>query len=164
MSNEDTLISMLIDETCNEKTEKDQPENVLDLQKYFEKRLNQVDYISIDDYFTQNELNYQPLKYEGKNGCYRLIYNQTILDFPSNWSVFNEIKNKNLIYLNTEADEDFLLDVFTELSGVSQNIALVKEKNEVKLVFLSNEESMEHIKWMSEYFNKKYNNSEKIAA
>ena len=158
MSNEDTLISMLIEETCNEKVDKDQPENVVDLQKYFEKRLNQVDYISIEDYFAQNDLIHQELHYESKNGCFRLILKQTILDFPSNWSIFNQIKNSDFVYVDSNGDVDFLLDIFTELNGSSQSIALVKEKNIVKLVFFSTEESMDHVNWMSEYFKKKNKN------
>ena len=164
MSNEDTLISMLIEETCSEKAEKDQTENVIDLQKYFEKRLNQVDYISIEDYFVQNDLNHQTLNYESKNGCYRLIFKQTILDFPSNWSIFNQIKNSDFVFVDNNVDDDFLLDIFTELSGLSQNIALVKEKNNVQLVFLSTEESVDHVNWMNEYFKKKNQNLEKTAA
>lgn len=166
MSNEDTLISKLIEETCVEPLEKDRPDTCIDLRKYFEKRLNQVDFISIGDYLDQNHLSHQALILENNSGCYRLSFKQSILDFPSNWSIFKDIKSSDLLYVDQSVDQDFLLDIFAELCGSFQNIVLVKEEQEVQLVFLPEEESLDHVKWMRDYFVKKNSNNgkENIAA
>ena len=167
MSTEDTLISKLIEETYTESVEKDQPNTSVDLRKYFEKRLNLVDFISIGDYLDQHHLSHQALILEERSGCYRFNFKQTILDFPSNWSIFKDIKDSDLIYVDHSVDQDFLLDIFSELCGSFQNVVLVKDNQEIQLVFLPGEESLDHLKWMTNYFDKKKmssGGSEKAAA
>jgi hypothetical protein len=155
MSNEDTLISQLIEETYSGPSDKDQPESFTDLRKYFEKRLNQVDYLSISEYLSQNHLSHNELIYESLTGCYRLNFKQSVLDFPSNWSIFAEIKNANYIYVDQARDQDYLLDVFSEICGSFQNLALIKDDKIIQLVFLPEENSTEHVKWIEGYFEKK---------
>ena len=41
------------------------------------------------------------------------------------------------------------------MCGSFQNIVLVKENFEVQLVFLPEESSNDHVKWMRNYFEKK---------
>ncbi|MDO9182836.1 MAG: hypothetical protein Q7U04_10535 [Bacteriovorax sp.] len=155
MSNEDTLISKLIEETCAGPAVNDQPNNSTDLRKYFEKRLNQVDFISIGDYLDQHHLTHQSLIFQNNSSCYRLSYNESVLDFPSNWSVFQSIKNSDLIYVDQTLDQDFLLDIFSEVSGAFQNLLIINENQSVKLVFLPDEESRDHVNWMRNFFEKK---------
>ncbi len=166
MGNDDTLISQLIEETYTESIEEDQDDKTIDLSKYFEKRLNQVDYISIRDYLVQHHLSHQFLTYQKSSGCYRLLFKDSTLDFPSNWSIFGEIKTQDFVFLNQSQDEDFLLDIFSEMCGSLQNIILVKESKEVQLVFVSDEEANEHVGWIKNYFEKKNQESmvEKTAA
>jgi len=155
-NNDDILISKLIEETCTETTiEKDQPNSFVDLRKYFEKRLNEVDFLSIADYLDQHHLSHQEISFQYQSKCYRLSFKQTILDFPSNWSVFKEIGKADLVYVDQSLDQDFLLDIFAELCGSHQNIVLVKENQEVQLVFLPEENSRDHVNWMRNYFDKK---------
>lgn len=155
MSNEDTLISKLIEETYTESVEKDQPNTFVDLRKYFEKRLNEVDFNSIDDYLDQHHLTHQELSFQKRSSCYRLVFKQSTLDFPSNWSIFKDIGSSDLIYLDQSLDQDFLLDIFSELCGSFQNIALVRENEQVQLIFLTGENSHDHVKWMRNYFEKR---------
>lgn len=161
-NNDDILISKLIEETCTESIEKDQPNSIVDLRKYFEKRLNEVDFLSIADYLDQHHLSHQAIAYRDSSKCFRLVFKQTTLDFPSNWSIFKEIKKNDLVYVDQSLDQDFLLDIFAELCGSLQNIVLVRENQEVQLVFLSEENSREHVNWMRNYFDRK--NSETEAA
>jgi hypothetical protein len=154
-NNEDTLISKLIEETCSESTDKDLNSDFVDLRKYFEKRLNEVDFVSMDDYLDQHHLTHQALMFQSQSGCYRLIFKQSLLDFPSNWSIFKNIKNENLIYVDQSKDDDYLLDIFSELCGSFQNIALVKNNQDIQLVFLPDENAEEHIKWMKGFYAKK---------
>ena len=160
MSNEDTLISKLIDETYLESIEKDEPNSCLDLRKYFEKRLNQVDFHSVQDYLEQNHLSHSELRYSKKTGCYRLSFKESILDFPSNWSVFKEIETTDCLYISQADDQDYLLDIFAEICGSFQEIILVKASNEVQLIFISAEESITHVDWLKNYFEKKNNSLE----
>ena len=155
MSNDDTLISKLISETYTETSDKDQPNAVVDLRNYFERKLNEVDFLSVSDYLFQHNLKMSDLSYQNKSQCYRLVHNESVLDFPSNWSIFKEIKSENLIFVDSSLDQDFLLDIFSELTGEYTNLALVKEEQDVKLIYLPEEESKDHIQWFRGFFEKK---------
>lgn len=155
MSNDDALISKLISETYTESFEKDQPTAVSELRDYFEKKLNEVEFISINDYLTQHGLKVSPLKLQN-NQCYRMVYNKSTLDFPVNWSIFKDINSEDVIFVDQSLDQDFLLDIFAEVTGEQNNLALVKESKEVKLVFLPEEESKDHLKWFRGFFEKKH--------
>ncbi len=164
MSNEDTLISKLIDETYVEESEKETATALVDLNKYFEKRLNEVDYLSLIDYIEQNGLEQFGLILHPTTRCYRLEMGTNTLDFPSNWSIFNAIESNHLVFLNSTNDHDFLLDIFSELRGVVQNVAIVKDEKMLKWVFLPLDSSIEHVKWIRNYFEKKEAELFKIVA
>lgn len=166
MSNEDTLMSKLIEETYTESVEKDQPNTLVDLRTYFEKKLNEIDFCSISDYIDQNFLSHFQLRYLESIGCYRLSFQEFVLDFPSNWSVFGEVKNTDLIYVDHSLDQDFLLDVISEVCGNIDSFVLVRESSKVELVLLPAENSHDHVKWMRNYFEKRngVSESDKVAA
>jgi len=164
MSNDDTLISRLLSETYTETDDHDQPNTFVDLRNYFEKKLNEVDFNSIASYLEHNSLKAIELSFQSNTLCYRLIMKDSILDFPSNWSIFKEIKSQDLIYIDSSLDQDFLLDIFAELNGEQANLALLKEESNVTMVFLPEEASKEHIRWMRSYFEKKNQVVEKEAA
>lgn len=156
MNNDDALISKLISETYLDTSDKDQPNAVSDLRSYFERKLNEVDFISVSDYINQHNLVAFKLWWQKQSHCYRLKHKGSVLDFPSNWSIFKEIQKENLVYVDQSLDQDFLLDIFAELTGTLSNIALVKENDEVKIVYLSEEKSREHIQWFRSFFEKQY--------
>jgi hypothetical protein len=155
MSNDDTLISQLISETYTETSDKEQPSPVIDLRNYFERKLNEVEFLSIDDYLTQNSLNMSDLMLQEQTQCYRLTYNEAVLDFPVNWSIFKEIGTEDMVFVDQSLDQDFLLDIFSEITGGYTNLALVKENGQVKMVYLPEEASKEHIQWFRGFFEKK---------
>lgn len=155
MSNDETLISQLISETYTETSDKEQPSPVTDLRNYFERKLNEVEFLSIDDYLAQNSLSMSDLMLQEQTQCYRLTYNESVLDFPVNWSIFKEISSEDLVYVDQSLDQDFLLDIFSELTGGYTNLALVKENGKVKMVYLPEEASKEHIQWFRGFFEKK---------
>ena len=74
------LISKLIEETYSDSGNTEKPSAVTDLQKYFDKRRNQVDYISITGYLEQNHLSHQALCYKKNSKCYRLSFKQSVID------------------------------------------------------------------------------------
>lgn len=154
-SSDDTLISKLISETYTEAPDKDQPNAVVDLRNYFERKLNEVDFNSMSDYLIQHDLRMSALTFQEESKCYRLTYNESVLDFPSNWSIFKDIKSEDVVYVDQSLDQDFLLDIFSELTGIYSNLALVKEEKEVKLIYLPEEASKDHVKWFRGFFEKK---------
>jgi hypothetical protein len=160
MSNDDTLISKLISETYSDSADKDQPNAVVDLRNYFEKKLNEVDFLSINDYLFQHNLSMSNIIFQTNTQCYRLELNKSVIDFPSNWSIFKEINSEDLVYLDQSLDQDFLLDIFSELNGSFFNLALVRDNADVKLVYLPEEVSKDHIQWFRGFFEKK--NQEEI--
>lgn len=164
MSNDETLISQLISETCVEALEKEQPGAVLDLRNYFERKLNEVEFISIKDYLEQNNLEMSELLLQSQTKCYRLIYKDSILDFPVNWSIFKEIGTEDFVYVDESLDQDFLLDIFSELTGEYKNLALVKEDENIKMIYFSEEASKVHIQWFRGFFEKRNKTSEQEAA
>jgi hypothetical protein len=157
MNNDDYLISKLISETYDESTEKEQPHPVVDLRSYFEKKLNEVEFLSVKDYVFQNNLKIESVIYNENNKCFRLSLMGTVLDFPSNWSIFKNLNSENLVYLDSELDNDFLRDIFSEVTGESVNLAFYRIKNEFKLILLPEENSNEHVKWFRGYFEKNNN-------
>lgn len=164
MNDDDKLISKLLTETCIEAPDKDQPNAVLDLRNYFERKLNEVDFISINDYLIQHSLDMSKLTFQNMSQCYRLVFKGSVLDFPSNWSIFKDIKSDDMVYVDQSLDQDFLLDIFSELKGNFTNIALVKDSNEVTLIYLPEEASKDHIQWFRGYFEKKNSQESKEAA
>lgn len=155
MNNDDTLISQLISETYIDNDVKEQPNTLVDLRHYFEKRLNEVDYISITDYIRQHQLESGVLVLQKESRCYRLQLNGSVLDFPSNWSIFKEVKDEEIIYLDSSLDQDFLLDIFSEVTGSFSNLIIVREGSDVKLIFTPEATSRDHIQWVRGYFEKK---------
>ena len=164
MRNEDTLISQLTSETYDDGPEKEQPITVSDLRNYFERKVNEVEFISITDYLVQNNLDMSELLLQHQTQCYRLIYNELILDFPMNWSIFKEIRINDLVYVDESLDQDFLLDIFSEITGEYKNLALVNLDGELKLVYFPEESSNDHMEWFRGFFEKKKQSSDQGAA
>jgi hypothetical protein len=163
-NNDDILISQLISETYIDGDSKDQPNDCVDLRNYFEKRLNQVDYLSINDYIAQHNLVANDLELQERTKCYRLVINGSVLDFPSNWSVFKDLKNKELVFVDQSLDQDFLLDIFSEITGSYSNLAMVNEEKNVRVIFLPEDASKDHVQWIRGYLEKKGQSEIKEAA
>ena len=154
MKNDDFLISQLISETYDDAPQKEQPNDVIDLRNYFEKKLNEIEFLSIKEYLTQNGLVAQSVKYIEQIKCFRIILNNHIIDFPSNWSIFNDLTKGNLIFLESKNDQDYLLEIFSELRGIQSNLAILNHDSQISMVFLPEELSKVHLKWFRGFFEK----------
>ncbi len=154
MNNDDFLISQLISETYDEAPQKEQPNDVSDLRNYFEKKLNEVEFISVKQYLFQNGLKAQSVKYIDSIKCFRIVLNNHVLDFPSNWSIFKDLAQQSLIYLESKNDQDFLIDIFSELNGEQANVAMIKHDSQISMVFVPEEVAKEHLKWFRGFFEK----------
>ena len=160
MSNDDTLISKLISETYLEASDDDQPDALADLRDYYERKINEVEFFSMSEYLSQNNLTMSNLKLIKRTQCYRLIHDESVIDFPSNWSIFKNIKNNDIVYLDQSLDQDYLLDIFSEITGQCFNLALVQDDKTVMMIYLPEVSSKEHVQWLRCYFEKK--NQEKV--
>ena len=163
MVDKDLFMSQITEETCAEAVEETAPGKCVDFQKYFEKRLNQFEFNSLIDYLDQQSLNHHSLEFQTTSLCYRLNIKDSILDFPSNWSIFEEISTKEIIPVDPSVDHNFLIDIFSELVGSVDNIVLLRDNQNIMLVFLQSTDSKDHLRWMYGYFEKK-NDGQGIAA
>ncbi len=155
MNNDDLLMSKLIAETYTESSDKDQPNAVGELRSYFEKKLNEVEFISLKDYVQQNNLRINDVHFQAKTKCFRIKLDQTILDFPSNWSIFKQISSEDIVYVDSTLDQDFLLDIFAEINNEHFNLLFVKEIEKIKIVYLPEHTSKDHLQWFRGFVEKK---------
>jgi len=155
MNNDDLLMSKLIAETYTESSDKDQPNAVGELRSYFEKKRNEVEFISLKDYVVQNNLKMNDVKFQSQTKCFRIIQKKTVLDFPSNWSVFKQILTEEIVYLDSSLDQDFLLDIFAEVNNESLNLLFLREADKVKIIYLPEETSRDHLQWFRGFIEKK---------
>jgi len=157
MNMEDDLISKLIEETCKEEQEETPQEDgkVFELSNYFEKRINQVEFLSLEKYIVQQDLNSFELSYNQNNGCYRLTTNKMTLDFPSNWSLFHTLKINKLQWVNAHENTDFLCDIFSEVLGSCEAFALTNDNGKFNVTLFADGSANEHYEWMLNYFSKK---------
>lgn len=156
---DDGLLSELAKETCegfqDEIESNSDFDKSEDLRDYFEKRLNEVDYNSVVDYLVQQKIESDLLHFQDETKCYRMMLGDNVLDFPSNWSVFELISSKEIILLDNENDNDFLIDVFSELKGnVKQLLVVTDHRNKIRVVYIKDDEIAKHLKWFEGYFQK----------
>jgi hypothetical protein len=169
MKNDETLISKLIEETCQEENSEGLNTEPItkpmeDLSSYFERRVNQVEYLSLAKYIFDQSLTAIELKFNQSTKCFKMKIGNIELDFPSNWSVFSTISTTEVIYVNRENDTDFLCDILTEISAHCESFMLVNDKNEVNLITFNDYSGQLHLEWMKAYFEKRNLKIDKIAA
>jgi hypothetical protein len=158
MNSDDYLISKLIEETCKEDKEvldESDSSKITELQSYFEKRVNQVEYISIDKYMIQQNLVVFKLKFLDTNKCFRLSAEKIILDFPSNWSVFQGFEFQKIQLIDYQNDKDLLCEVLSEVLGHCESIALVNDSGNYNMIVFKDISGKDHYEWFLNYFSKK---------
>lgn len=150
----DELISKLIEETCNEE-EAPAAKAVESLSDYFDRKVNQVEFLSLSKYITQQGLESSKLSYNAETKCYRLEIKEMKLDFPSNWSVFEGLNQNNFAYINRENDHDFLCDIFSEIHKECESFILIQDHDDCNLITFSDYSGKLHSDWIKNYFEKK---------
>jgi len=111
-----------------------------------------LDSISLSRYFANKEEEHAPasnsdkcfhVSYRKELGCYRVMFGLQILDFPSNWSIFQGLKNKMAtggeyrISLGTDASEEaqLLNSILMKASQLTGFFVLVGHEGQVQLEF-----------------------------
>lgn len=161
MNDHDLLLKKITEETYQDDVSSSSP---VSLVNYFEKRLNEVDFLSLKTYLTNEEILFLPMVYSEVTKCYRVILGQSEIDFPSNWSIFNKFGSEYLLHVKAETDEDFLCEIFLSLVGEVKIIVLATDENGPHLIFLSSENSEKHFEWIENYFASKTEQEQKKAS
>lgn len=162
----DDFLEQLIQETCKDSDRDLKNDESLDLNLYFEKQLNRIDFLSLERYLNEEEVFFLKLNYIEETQCYRLTNGSNlVLDFPSNWSVFSAIKTTPLLIVKKAEDQDYLCDIFSEAIYSCEQFALTNDSGDYRMViFQDTFSSKKHCDWMRGYFDKKNIQSEKTAA
>lgn len=161
MSDQDLLLKQITEETYQDDVSTSSP---ISLVNYFEKRLNEVDFLSLKTYLSNEEVLFLPMSYKEATKCYRIAIGQSEIDFPSNWSIFSRLSSEQLVYLKASMDEDFLCEILSSIVGEVKIIVLATDENEPHLVFLSSEKSDKHLEWIENYFVRKIEQEQKKAS
>lgn len=107
----DDLISTLTEETC--KCVEESADKILAHEELYNHYLAQID----------KQSDSWKINYVESISCFRMEFNDQVLDFPDNWSIFSSVKDLLIkfsvfeIELTRENDEDLILDVIEPISG-----------------------------------------------
>lgn len=148
------LFSRLITETYSTLPESDQAYNPGELNIYFEKKQNEIEFSSIKKYLMDNQVEFETLEYNHITRCFILRYDQMMIDFPSNWSTFSKFVTTGFEIIEEETDTDFLLDIFSELRSLKNNILLLQDNEMMLMIFLEEHKMKEHLSWIRDYLDK----------
>lgn len=160
MSNitEDNFIEVLLNETCeleeNASFKKiEETTNLVSLRDYFEKKVNEVEYINLHLFLSENNVRYATLKYQAETKMYRMNLNNQDYDFPENWSFFQYIEKE--MYWEHHTDNDFLNELFSEMVGYDYQLAFVNEDKQCDMIFVPIADLKKCKEWLREYAIKK---------
>jgi hypothetical protein len=161
MSDQELLLKQITEETYNDEDVISSPVSLVD---YFERRLNEVDYISLKAYLENEEILSFLLSYNEQTKCYRATVGSFEIDFPSNWSIFSEFHDSKLAYVNAEEDSDSLCEVFLSLVGEVKFVVLASDHDMSRLIFLNSENAVKQCAWIEGYFQNKQAEEQKKAS
>lgn len=161
---DDNFIDVLLNETCAMEEEQMvapvEVTNVVNLRDYFERKVNEVEYLNLHHYLSANEIQFVTLSLLPETNCYRMTLAGQIFDFPKNWSVFESIEKVS--YFQNEDDQDYLNDVFSEMVGYNYQLAFMNENNKSEMIFVPAGDIQKCHEWFVGYLKKK--EESKIAA
>lgn len=162
---DDNFIGVLLNETCeieelNRSKKIEEVTNVVNLRDYFERKVNEVEYLNLHQFLTANNIRFVSLNYQTETKMYRMSLDGVDYDFPENWSFFQHIKNE--MYWEHHTDTEFLNEVFAELIGYNYQLAFVNEDAKCDMIFVPLQELKKCNEWLREYVIKKM--EKKIAA
>jgi len=105
--------------------------------------LSQVEQLIKRNESLQINLNYRP-----SSGCYRVIVNNEVVDFPKNWSVFSELYKANdkeedfFCCLNEKDDKDHVLKILEKLLKIDiGGVIFVKKRKTFMVPILKGDSS-----------------------
>ena len=150
---DDSLIALLLEETYKTMSENSGEFEYHQLERHFDKQNSQqVTKFepTLDNFLSRQSLASYQFSYSPHIGCYRLILDDTILDFPGNWSLFAGFR-KELKYSRPD-DETLASILSTSLMGNNNFIIIGNFGNLSLYVFEKNDEFS--VQWLEKYFSK----------
>lgn len=161
MDDQELLMRRITEETYEVDDFSETPVNLVN---YFEKRLNEVDYLSLEKYLKNEDILSTILFYQENSKCYRVTLGGTEIDFPSNWSIFSKLNFDQFAFVRSTNDHDYLCEIFLSLAGEVQILVIGKDDNNFRLIFLCSKNSEKHLEWIENYLLKQIPKEEKKAA
>ncbi len=151
---DDNFINVMINETCDGSLDKknDSSEavsNVVNLRDYFEKKVNEVEFLSLKEYLKDKNVKFVTLDYSEKTKMYRMTLNENIFDFPENWSVFKTLRTEN--YIELIHNDDLLNEIFAEFIGYDYQLTFLAENNQNQMIFVPLHQITKCKEWLREY-------------
>ncbi len=150
---DDNFINVMINETCEESLDKKaeiaESNNVINLRDYFEKKVNEVEFLSLKEYLLDKNVKFATLNYQSKTKMYRMTLGDSVFDFPENWSVFKNLRTEN--YIEHIHDDDFLNDLFSEFIGYDYQLTFLVENDTNQMIFVPLHQLTKCKEWLREY-------------
>lgn len=163
-NHEDKFLGRLLNETYQNTKSEEFPAPSEELRIYFEKKLNEVDHTSLVDYLEGKNLTVSKLDYIDHLKCYRMYFQNQILDFPENWSFFKSLAPLDCVLIDKDFNSDMILDLFSELLEREIELLVIKDKEHAWFVYLNEDQSKDHLDWIRTYIEKsKILEKEKVA-
>jgi hypothetical protein len=146
LKKEDLFINKILEETFLFIPENETTQNSNDLLTYFNKQSIKGDISNTKQFFEgqlkKSKVNFIPFNFLSDINCFRISIAGSIVDFPNNWSIFEELhegykKGENAsIFVSIENDIENLLEIFRPFSSYDCNLVFLNFKGSLYLVFL----------------------------
>lgn len=146
LKKEDLFINKILEETFMFMPENEAAHDPGDLRSYFNKQSIKGDVSNTKRFFegqlNKSKVNFIPFNFLQEINCFRISIAGSIVDFPSNWSIFQDLfegykKNENIsIFVSIENDVESLLEIFRPFSSYDCNLVFLNFKGSLYLVFL----------------------------
>jgi len=156
----DGFISLLLEETYNSLPgSPDSIKNNKELEDYFNGQTtatkNSEYFNKLENIVKKNKDNIFKLSYNESTKMFRTFLHDSVIDFPSNFSVFSTLHHCGLGRLHGDKDSDFLVRVLLPFDYERGGILTFTVENNSFLVLAKDSKRIEeYIKFLSEAFEK----------
>jgi hypothetical protein len=166
---DDWFIGKLLEETYQCVPSDELSKSPGDLLDYFTNHKSQPKNSSRDlvlrNYFQNHGLVIAPLEYRIKSKCYRMTINNLVLDFPSNWGLFESLESlsaTDYFMISKKEDKTSLAIILSQVVSYPADIVVMTDAGE-KFLALIRESSEEDKDWLTSFFGLNENEQKKAA-
>lgn len=151
-TNEDSLISLLLEETYQSLPRDISTSVASDLGHHFDQLQElQSSFIdpTLENFIVRQSKLAINLTYLAQTGCYRLSGHGNEIDFPGNWGPFATMA-RDISFYNLDQDES-LQSILGEVLGPDKKYVLIGQFADVKLVCFDVTDEYS-VRWLEKYF------------
>lgn len=146
---DDQLITKLLNETYDVLPSQNISKNSQDLSDYFNQKVTIAEFNSlikeIEKFSEKSQTYAASLEYVLSTGCYQATFKNSKIDFPSNWSIFEQLHNSNQNCVIEERDS--VLGTFFIQDSQDPVIFLVKASSKSYLIAVDSNREFEY-RWI----------------